>query len=107
VIALDFIPEQHEEGLKLGPGERISPQRFSLLEDHPSSERFLHGESLSTKPLSPWLLSPWREPLLEASLLGALLSTEKCVNGHEKLDEESINSLLNRRGHLKVNEKQH
>jgi hypothetical protein len=84
VIALDFIPEQHEEGLKLSP-----------------------GESLSSKPLSPWLLSPWREPLLEASLLGALLSTEKCVNGHEKLDKESINSALNRRGHLKVNEKQH
>jgi hypothetical protein len=84
VIALDFIPEQHEESLKLGP-----------------------GESLSTKPLSPWLLSPWREPLLDASLLGALLSTEKCVNGYKKLDEESINSLLTRRGHLKVNEKQH
>jgi hypothetical protein len=26
-----------------------------------------------------------------------------CVDGYEKPDEENINSLLNRRGHLKVN----
>jgi hypothetical protein len=101
VIALDFIPEQHEEGLKLGP------RRESLLEES------LHRDFLSLKTIPPRRgfstdrVSPRSPPLLEASLLGALFSTEKCVNGHEKLDEESINSVLNRRGHLKVNEKQH
>jgi hypothetical protein len=75
----DFIPEQHEEGLKLGPNQ-IAEERGALGRD-PSRRAELHGEEsfverFSKEREASWRVSSRREALrrdnvfAERSLLG-------------------------------------
>jgi hypothetical protein len=70
----DFIPEQHEEGLKLGPSQ-IAEEHGALGRD--SSRRAeLHGEESSMERRASWRNSPRRGKLRGESLRGEKRSAE-------------------------------
>jgi hypothetical protein len=84
----DFIPEQHEEGLKLGPNQ-IAEERGALGRD-PSRRGKLRGESLRGEKRSAEIMSSRREVSWER-----MSPRRECVRGEKSPGRECFAENVN------------